>query len=61
LIVATSIGSPATTWPSSTINLISTGDVQGAPLVEMELADFERPIHNAMRSTSVTACAAAAT
>jgi 3-oxoacyl-[acyl-carrier protein] reductase len=37
------------------MNLISTGDVQGTPLVEMELADFERPIHNAMRSTYVTA------
>jgi 3-oxoacyl-[acyl-carrier protein] reductase len=37
------------------INLISTGDVQGTPLVEMSLADFERPIHNAMRSTYLTA------
>lgn len=40
------------------MNLVSTGDVQGTPLVEMELADFERPIHNAMRSTYVTARAA---
>jgi 3-oxoacyl-[acyl-carrier protein] reductase len=40
------------------MNLISTGDVQGTPLVEMELADFERPIHNAMRSSYVTARAA---
>jgi NAD(P)-dependent dehydrogenase (short-subunit alcohol dehydrogenase family) len=40
------------------MNLISTGDVQGTPLVEMELADFERPINNAMRSTYVTARAA---
>jgi 3-oxoacyl-[acyl-carrier protein] reductase len=40
------------------MNLISTGDVQGTPLVEMEVADFERPIHNAMRSTYVTARAA---
>ncbi|MGH2475583.1 MAG: SDR family NAD(P)-dependent oxidoreductase, partial [Candidatus Limnocylindrales bacterium] len=40
------------------MNLISTGDVQGTPLVEMELADFERPIHNAMRSTFLTARAA---
>ena len=40
------------------MNLISTGDVQGTPLVEMELADFERPIHNAVRSTYVTARAA---
>jgi NAD(P)-dependent dehydrogenase (short-subunit alcohol dehydrogenase family) len=40
------------------MNLISTGDVQGTPLVEMDLADFERPIHNAMRSTYLTARAA---
>jgi 3-oxoacyl-[acyl-carrier protein] reductase len=40
------------------MNLISTGDVQGTPLVEMKLADFEQPIHNAMRSTYVTARAA---
>jgi 3-oxoacyl-[acyl-carrier protein] reductase len=40
------------------MNLISTGDVQGTPLVEMQLADLERPIHNAMRSTYVTARAA---
>ena len=33
------------------MNLIATGDVQGTPLVEMDLADFERPIHNAVRST----------
>jgi hypothetical protein len=32
------------------MNLISTGDVRGAPLVEMELADFERAIHNATRT-----------
>jgi 3-oxoacyl-[acyl-carrier protein] reductase len=36
------------------MNLISTGDVQGTPPVEMELADFDRPIHNALRSTYVT-------
>jgi 3-oxoacyl-[acyl-carrier protein] reductase len=40
------------------MNLISTGDVQGTPLVEMALADFERPIHNAMRSVYMTARAA---
>jgi NAD(P)-dependent dehydrogenase (short-subunit alcohol dehydrogenase family) len=40
------------------MNLISTGDVQGTPLVEMDVADFERPIHNAMRSTYLTARAA---
>jgi hypothetical protein len=41
------------------MNLISTGDVQGIPLVEMTLADFERPIHNVIRSTYLTARAAA--
>ena len=40
------------------MNLISTGDVQGTPLVEMSVADFERPIHNAMRSVFITARAA---
>jgi len=40
------------------MNLISTGDVQGTPLVEMSVADFEQPIRNAMRSTFVTARAA---
>jgi 3-oxoacyl-[acyl-carrier protein] reductase len=40
------------------MNLISTGDVQGTPLVEMSLADFERPIHNAVRSVYLTARAA---
>jgi NAD(P)-dependent dehydrogenase (short-subunit alcohol dehydrogenase family) len=40
------------------MSLISTGDVQGTPLVEMALADFERPIHNAVRSTFLTARAA---
>jgi NAD(P)-dependent dehydrogenase (short-subunit alcohol dehydrogenase family) len=41
------------------MNLISLGDVQGTPLAEMELEDFERPIRNAMRSTFITARAAA--
>jgi NAD(P)-dependent dehydrogenase (short-subunit alcohol dehydrogenase family) len=40
------------------MSLISTGDVQGTPLVEMALADFECPIHNAVRSTFLTARAA---
>jgi NAD(P)-dependent dehydrogenase (short-subunit alcohol dehydrogenase family) len=40
------------------MSLISTGDVQGTPLVEMAVDDFERPIHQAMRSTFVTARAA---
>jgi 3-oxoacyl-[acyl-carrier protein] reductase len=41
------------------INLISTGDVQGTPLAEMSLADYERPIHNAVRTTFLTSRAAA--
>jgi NAD(P)-dependent dehydrogenase (short-subunit alcohol dehydrogenase family) len=40
------------------LNVIGTGDVQGTPLVEMSVADFEQPIHNAMRSVYVTARAA---
>ena len=40
------------------MNLISTGDVQGTPLVEMTTDDFEQPIHQAVRSTFVTARAA---
>jgi 3-oxoacyl-[acyl-carrier protein] reductase len=40
------------------MNLISTGDVQGTPLVEMDLADYEAPIHNALRSVYLTARAA---
>jgi NAD(P)-dependent dehydrogenase (short-subunit alcohol dehydrogenase family) len=40
-------------------NLISVGDVQGTPLVEMALEDFEQPITNAVRSTFLTARAAA--
>ena len=40
------------------MNLISTGDVQGTPLVEMTVDDFEQPIHQAVRSTFVTARAA---
>jgi NAD(P)-dependent dehydrogenase (short-subunit alcohol dehydrogenase family) len=42
-----------------TINLISVGDVQGTPLVEMATADFEQPIHNAMRTNYLTSRAAA--
>lgn len=41
------------------MNLVSVGDVQGTPLVEMALEDFERPIRTAMRSTYITARAAA--
>ncbi len=41
------------------INLISTGDVQGTPLVEMSVAHFEQPIHNLVRSTFIKWRAAA--
>ena len=40
-------------------NLISVGDVQGTPMVEMTLADYERPIVTAVRSTFLTTRAAA--
>ncbi len=40
-------------------NLISQGDVQGTPLVEMALEDFERPVLTTLRSTLLTAQAAA--
>ncbi|MEV5748393.1 SDR family oxidoreductase [Actinoallomurus sp. NPDC052308] len=41
------------------VNLISHGDVQGTPLAEMSLADFERPVVTAIRTTFLTARAAA--
>ena len=40
-------------------NLISHGDVQGTPMAEMKLQDFMRPIDTAVRSTFITARAAA--
>jgi NAD(P)-dependent dehydrogenase (short-subunit alcohol dehydrogenase family) len=40
-------------------NLISHGDVQGTPLVEMALEDFERPVVTALRTMFLTARAAA--
>ena len=40
-------------------SLISMGDVQGTPLAELSLADFERPVLTALRSTFITAQAAA--
>jgi NAD(P)-dependent dehydrogenase (short-subunit alcohol dehydrogenase family) len=40
-------------------NLISHGDVQGTPLAEMRLADFERPVVTAVRTMFITARAAA--
>jgi len=41
------------------LNVISHGDVQGTPLVEMPLADFEQPVHNAVRTNFLTSTAAA--
>jgi 3-oxoacyl-[acyl-carrier protein] reductase len=40
-------------------NLISLGDVQGTPLAEMPLEEFERPIMNAVRTQFLTSRAAA--
>jgi 3-oxoacyl-[acyl-carrier protein] reductase len=40
-------------------NLISVGDVQGTPLAEMGLEDFERPVVTAVRTQFLTARAAA--
>jgi NAD(P)-dependent dehydrogenase (short-subunit alcohol dehydrogenase family) len=40
-------------------NLISHGDVQGTPLIDMTLADYERPVVTAVRTTFLTARAAA--
>lgn len=39
-------------------NLISVGDVQGAPLTEMGRQDFVAPIENAVRSNFLTVKAA---
>ncbi|RSD16479.1 SDR family NAD(P)-dependent oxidoreductase [Amycolatopsis eburnea] len=40
-------------------NLISHGDVQGTPLADMALADYERPVLTAVRTQFLTARAAA--
>jgi 3-oxoacyl-[acyl-carrier protein] reductase len=40
-------------------NLITHGDVQGIPLVEMALEDFERPVVTALRTMFLTSRAAA--
>jgi 3-oxoacyl-[acyl-carrier protein] reductase len=40
-------------------NLISVGDVQGTPLAEMALEDFERPVATAVRTQFLTSRAAA--
>ena len=39
-------------------NLISLGDVQGTPLIDMDVEDFMAPVVNAVRSTFLTARAA---
>jgi 3-oxoacyl-[acyl-carrier protein] reductase len=41
------------------VNLIAHGDVQGTPLVDMSLADYERPVVTAVRTQFLTARAAA--
>jgi 3-oxoacyl-[acyl-carrier protein] reductase len=41
------------------LNVISHGELFGTPLAEIALADFERPVHTAVRSTFLTARAAA--
>jgi NAD(P)-dependent dehydrogenase (short-subunit alcohol dehydrogenase family) len=41
------------------LNVISHGDVQGTPLVDMSLADFERPVVAAVRTMFITTRAAA--
>ena len=41
------------------IDVTGRNEVFGAPLVEMSLADFERPVHDAVRSTFLTSTAAA--
>ena len=41
------------------MNVISHGDVQGTPLAEMALADFERPVVTAVRTMFLTTRAAA--
>ncbi|AMB60468.1 SDR family NAD(P)-dependent oxidoreductase [Microterricola viridarii] len=41
------------------LNVIAVGEVMGTPLVEMELADFEQPIHRAVRTAFLTARAGA--
>lgn len=42
----------------ASFNLISVGDVQGTPLAEMRLEDFERPIRTAIRTQFLTSRAA---
>ena len=41
------------------LNVITHGDVQGIPLADMELTDFERPVVTAVRTMFITTRAAA--
>jgi NAD(P)-dependent dehydrogenase (short-subunit alcohol dehydrogenase family) len=41
------------------VNVIAHGDVQGTPLAEMNVGDFERPVRAALRTTFLTSRAAA--
>ena len=51
----------ASRWGSLDISmsLVSQGDVQGTPLAEMALADFEQPVRTTLRAAFLTAQAAA--
>ena len=40
-------------------NLITHGDVQGTPMAEMDVEDYVRPVETAVRTTFITARAAA--
>jgi 3-oxoacyl-[acyl-carrier protein] reductase len=46
-------------WIDISFNLISHGDVQGRPAAEMEVADYVDPVATAVRTTFLTARAAA--
>ncbi len=41
------------------VNVVSLGDVRGTPLADMALEDYERPVRTAVRTTFLTARAAA--
>lgn len=40
------------------VNVITHGDVQGTPMIEMSLADYEQPVLNGVRTTFLTMRAA---
>ena len=44
-----------------TLNVVNHGDVQGTPLAEMSVADFEAPVVTGLRTNFITARAAART